>query len=106
MTVIGMNVTRKQMMATYHNEDYGNPHPAPRQKTMLFVTIEDETRLAETAWFPEAFRRIRVSRTALHFPKYQGLRCQTMKRQMGTSRARLLCRSQTFALPLPQRPPH
>jgi DNA polymerase-3 subunit alpha/error-prone DNA polymerase len=60
VTIIGFNVTRKQVSATYRNDDEGNPLPVPRQEAMSFVTIEDETGLAETVWFPESYRRFGV----------------------------------------------
>ncbi len=50
--VIARCITRKQVVATYDRAG-----PAPRREPMAFVTLEDETGLLETVWFPEAYRR-------------------------------------------------
>ncbi|MFW5858799.1 MAG: DNA polymerase III subunit alpha [Planctomycetota bacterium] len=50
--VIARCITRKQVVATCEREG-----PAPRREPMAFVTLEDESGLLETVWFPEAYRR-------------------------------------------------
>jgi DNA polymerase III alpha subunit len=51
LTLHGLPITRKQVDATSAGTD-GNPRTVP----MSFVTLEDETGLIETVWFPEVYR--------------------------------------------------
>nr|MBA3846829.1 hypothetical protein [Planctomycetota bacterium] len=57
LELVGINLTRKPVVATYLVGTDGRSLPAPRHVPMAFVTIEDEGGLAETVWFPEAYGR-------------------------------------------------
>jgi DNA polymerase-3 subunit alpha/error-prone DNA polymerase len=56
VTLIGLNITRKQVTAHTRTDDDGQPLAQPIEEPMAFVTLEDETGLAETVWFPAAYR--------------------------------------------------
>jgi len=57
VSVIGIEITSKQVAATIRRDRRGRELPAPREEPMGFVTLEDETGLVETVWFPEVYRR-------------------------------------------------
>jgi DNA polymerase-3 subunit alpha/error-prone DNA polymerase len=56
VTLIAMAITRKQVTAYTRTGDDGQPLSEPREEAMSFVTLEDETALVETVWFPGAYR--------------------------------------------------
>nr|MBA2481192.1 hypothetical protein [Planctomycetota bacterium] len=53
--VIAWPIARKRVSATYLTDDAGKPLPVPRHEPMCFVTLEDETGLVETVWFPDSY---------------------------------------------------
>nr|MBA3710539.1 DNA polymerase III subunit alpha [Planctomycetota bacterium] len=55
VSLIAWPIARKQVSATYLNDEDGKPLPRPRHEPMCFVTLEDETGLVETVWFPDAY---------------------------------------------------
>ena len=57
LSVIAWSITRKQVAATYFQDGQGNALEQPRFESMAFVTMEDETALVETVWFPDCYRR-------------------------------------------------
>jgi DNA polymerase III alpha subunit len=56
VTLIAMAITLKQVTAHTRTGDDGQPLPELREEPMSFVTLEDETALVETVWFPLAYR--------------------------------------------------
>ncbi len=59
VTLIALAITRKQVVA--HTRDGGGEEAAPvRDEAMAFVTLEDESGLVETVWFPAVYRRCGV----------------------------------------------
>jgi DNA polymerase-3 subunit alpha/error-prone DNA polymerase len=60
VTLIALAITRKQVTAHTRTGDDGQPLPEPREEAMSFVTLEDETALIETVWFPQAYRAFGV----------------------------------------------
>ncbi len=57
VVVVAWCITRKQVSATYLRDAEGRTLEQPRFEAMSFVTLEDETGLLETVWFPDAYRR-------------------------------------------------
>jgi len=57
VAVIAWSITRKQVAATYFRDEAGQALEAPRFESMAFVTMEDESALLETIWFPDCYRR-------------------------------------------------
>jgi DNA polymerase III alpha subunit len=56
---IGIYLTSKSVAAHYQTDADGTPLPegTTRQESMSFVTLEDDTALVETVWFPETYQR-------------------------------------------------
>ena len=48
-------ISRKDVSATYRTDAHGRELAQPRYAPMSFVTVEDETALVETIWFPETY---------------------------------------------------
>ena len=57
VALVGRAISRKDVSATYLTDRHGEPLAQPRFAPMSFVTIEDETALVETTWFPETYAR-------------------------------------------------
>jgi DNA polymerase III alpha subunit len=59
VTLIALAITRKQVVA--HTRGGAGEEGAPvRDEAMAFVTLEDESGLVETVWFPAVYRRCGV----------------------------------------------
>ncbi len=56
LSVIAWPIARKRVSATYSKDEDGVELDTPRFEAMCFVTVEDETGLTETVWFPDAYR--------------------------------------------------
>ena len=49
-------ITHKQVEAVQERQRDGTPLPEPLVRPMAFVTLEDETGLLESTWFPESYQ--------------------------------------------------
>jgi DNA polymerase-3 subunit alpha/error-prone DNA polymerase len=56
VSVLVWVITRKQVEAVQERNRDGTPLPEPLVRPMAFVTLEDETGLIESTWFPEPYR--------------------------------------------------
>jgi len=57
MSFVARAISRKDVSATYRTDAHGRELAQPRYAPMSFVTVEDETALVETTWFPETYAR-------------------------------------------------
>lgn len=55
ITIAAWCITRKTVNATYTTDEHGRALPQPNHRDMAFVTLEDETGLLETIWFPDCW---------------------------------------------------
>ncbi|MBA3685165.1 MAG: hypothetical protein H0W72_07995, partial [Planctomycetes bacterium] len=60
LELVAWSISRKDVSATYDHAADGSPLAQPRFESMAFVTLEDETALVETTWFPDTYRRYAV----------------------------------------------
>ena len=60
VTLIALAITRKQVVAHSRGGAAGEEAAPPREEAMAFVTLEDESGLVETVWFPAVYRRCGV----------------------------------------------
>jgi DNA polymerase-3 subunit alpha/error-prone DNA polymerase len=55
LALIAWPIADKEVSATYSKDRAGNELPEQRYESMCFATVEDESGLLETVWFPDAF---------------------------------------------------